>query len=98
MWWAALLGSVGALREDRRDPTIFANFEWLAEKGGTFGERAGAPRRYAPAELQRIYETAIPGMVERIKMAEESRMLPERAGPPTDASTRSRSRRIRERA
>jgi hypothetical protein len=96
MWWAALLGSVGTLREDRRDPTIFENFEWLAEKSRTFGERAGAPRRYAQAELQRIYETAIPGMVERITMAEESRMVPER--PPARAATSAGSRAKRARA
>lgn len=98
MWWTAVRGSVRSLREDRLDPTIFMNFEWLATKSSAFGAKAGAARQYAPAELTRIYETAIPGILERIKMAEESRMLPERAGPPTDASTRSRSRRMRERA
>lgn len=96
MWWTAMRGSVRSLREDRLDPTIFANFEWLATKSSEFGAKAGAARRYEPAELTRIYRAAIPGMVDRIQMAEESRLVPERPGPQDGRSTRSRAKPIRE--
>jgi hypothetical protein len=86
IWWTALAGTARTLREDRDDPTILANFEWLAESSSAYGAKAGATPTYHPADLQRIFQSAIPGLLDRIRMAEESRMVPER---PASRSRRS---------
>jgi hypothetical protein len=96
MWWTAVAGTTRNLRRDREDPTVFENFEWLAGRSSRFGAKAGAPRRYEHAELTRIYQAAIPGIVDRIRMAEESRMVPERRNPRPDRSTDSRAKPSRE--
>jgi hypothetical protein len=96
MWWTAVAGTTRNLRRDREDPTIFENFEWLAGRSSAFGAKAGAPRRYEQAELTRIYEAAIPGILDRIRMAEESRMVPERRGPRPGPPTGSRAKQSHE--
>lgn len=92
MWWTALAATTRNLRRDRQDPTLLENFEWLAARSSAFGAKAGAPRRYEQAELTRIYQAAIPGILDRIRMAEESRMVPERRGPRPGPSTGSRAK------
>lgn len=81
LWWTALEVSTLKLREARLDPTIFENFEWLAARFSADGAKAGAPIEYDRATLARIFEAAIPGLLDRISMAEESRMVPERSAP-----------------
>jgi hypothetical protein len=81
MWWSALAGEARTLRKDRQDPTIFSNFEWLAKRFSVVGEKSGAPREYDRGTLRGIFEAAIPGVVNLIRMAEESRMVPERQAP-----------------
>jgi hypothetical protein len=81
MWWTAMDAATARLRSDRLDPTIFANFEWLAKRSSAEGAKAGAPLAYDPAALRTIYAHAIPGMESRIQMAEESRMVPARRAP-----------------
>jgi len=93
IWWTAVAGATQRLRRDREDPTFFKNFEWLAAKGSAFGVKAGAPRRYEQAQLTRIFQAAIPGMLDRIRMAEASRMPPERRGPQAARSTGTRAKR-----
>ncbi len=78
MWWSAVAGSTRALRVDRQDPTIFSNFEWMAKRFSQDGVKGGAPREYAPDAVRAIFESAIPGMEERIRQAEQSRMAPVR--------------------
>jgi hypothetical protein len=81
MWWTAIAGTARNLREQRLDPTLLENFEWLAGRFSADGAKAGAPIEYDRATLVRIFESAIPGLLDRIRMAEESRMPPERPAP-----------------
>lgn len=90
MWWTAVSGSTRRLREQRLDPTILTNFEWLAAKSSAEGAKAGAALAYDPAVLVRIFTSAIPGIEDRIRMAEESRMVPERARRREPSRTSSR--------
>jgi hypothetical protein len=78
MWWTAIASTARNLREQRLDPTILENFEWLAGRFSADGAKAGAPIEYDRATVVRIFEAAIPGVVDRIRMAEESRMPPDR--------------------
>jgi hypothetical protein len=78
MWWSAVAGTTRSLRVGRQDPTIFSNFEWLAKRFSADGVKAGAPREYDRDAVRAIFEAAIPGMEDRIRQAEESRMAPER--------------------
>lgn len=87
-WWAALAGAVREVRTRREDPTIFESFEWLAAKFRAYADTDGAPLSYDQATLVRIFRSAIPGLVDRIRMAEDTRMPPER---PTSRSRRSDS-------
>ena len=86
VWWSALKGQVGTFRTARLDPTIFENFEWLAGRFGDEGTKAGAVA-YDRETLARIFGAAIPGLADRVRMAEESRLPPER---PERAATRAR--------
>ncbi|HET7182759.1 MAG TPA: hypothetical protein VFI15_11045 [Candidatus Limnocylindrales bacterium] len=81
MWWSAIAGATRSLRKDRLDPTIFANFEWLAKRFSADGVKAGAPREYDGDTLRQIFEAAIPGMEDRIRQAEDLRMAPEHRAP-----------------
>jgi uncharacterized protein DUF4760 len=81
MWWTAIAGTTRNLRKDRDDPTIFGNFEWLAARFSADGAKAGAAAAYDRAALARIYAAAIPGLLDRIQIAEQSRMIPERRAP-----------------
>lgn len=80
-WWAALAGAVRDVRGLREDPTIFESFEWLAGKFRAYAEKDGAPLVFDQATLVRIFTAATPGLVDRIRMAEDSRLPPER--PPS---------------
>jgi hypothetical protein len=95
-WWGAMAGTTRRFRRDREDPTILENFEWIAERSSAFGAKAGAPRRYEQAALTRIFQAAIPGIVDLIRMAEESRMVPERRGPRPGPPTGSRAKQSHE--
>lgn len=77
-WWAALAGAARHVRGYREDPTIFESFEWLAGKFSGYAQKDGAPLVYDQATLVRIFTAAIPGLVDRIRMAEDSRLPPER--------------------
>lgn len=78
VWWTAIAAGTRDLREERLDPTIFENFEWLEARCAAAGAKAGAPLDYDRAALERIYAASIPGLLERIRIVEESRMVPER--------------------
>ena len=77
-WWAALAGAVRDVRALREDPTIFASLEWLAARFSAYAQDDGSPLDYDQAALVRIFTASIPGLVDRIRMAEESRLPPER--------------------
>lgn len=79
IWWTAVAGTTLLLRELRDDPTIFASFEWLAARFRTDGARAGAAPGYDRAALTRMFDAAIPGIVDRLRMAEASRLPPDRS-------------------
>ena len=81
MWWSAVAGTTRTLRETRMDPTIFENFEWLAKRFSAEGAKAGAPLEYDRDALRAIFESAIPGMEDRVRVVEESRMVPVRRAP-----------------
>jgi hypothetical protein len=80
IWWSALQGSIGAFRDGRLDPTIFESFEWLAHRF-IAGEAKSGPGMRDPATLARVMDAAIPALEDRIRIAEESRMAPERRAP-----------------
>jgi hypothetical protein len=87
-WWAAVAGVAGQMRARLEDPTIFESFEWLAGRFGASSAKDGGQVSYDRATLARIFTSAIPGFVDRIRMAEESRLPPER---PASRSRRSDS-------
>jgi hypothetical protein len=91
MWWSALAGATRSLRTGRQDPTIFSNFEWLAKRFSADGVKAGAPQEYDRETLRAIFEAAIPGMEDRIRQAEESRMVPQRRPPRARRSAEAKS-------
>lgn len=86
LWWSALEGSIGALRDGRLDATIFENFEWLARRFIEDEAKSG-PGRFDRATLTRIIGALIPSLEERVRIAEESRMVPERRAPRSRRST-----------
>jgi hypothetical protein len=94
LWWAVLADEARNLRAKHNDPGIFANFEWIAEKFATFAASGGASSSYDRTVMVGIIADAIPDLVDRIRMAEESRMAPERvashplrpAGPDGEAT------------
>ena len=92
IWWTTLASTARTMRGDRNDPTILANFEWLAARGSAYGAKAGATPAYDPADLQRLFQSAIPGILDRIRMAEESRMVPERPATPSRRSNGAKAR------
>jgi hypothetical protein len=77
IWWSALADTARTAREQRLDPTVFENFEWLATRLGEDAANDGAAV-YDRETMARIFEASIPAMVDRIRVAEESRMTPER--------------------
>jgi len=81
MWWSAVAGTTQALRGTRLDPTIFENFEWLAKRFSAANAKDGAPLEYDRDTLRGIFESAIPGMEDRVRGVEESRMVPVRRAP-----------------
>jgi hypothetical protein len=80
VWWSAFQGVIHQMREQRLDPTIFENFEWLAGRFAEDGSKSGAAV-HDRATLARIFEAAIPTLADRVRMAEESRLPPERRAP-----------------
>jgi hypothetical protein len=80
LWWSALEGPIRALRDGRLDATIFENFEWLAHRF-IEDEANSGPGRYDRATLTRVMEAATPLLEARVRIAEESRMAPERRAP-----------------
>jgi hypothetical protein len=81
MWWTALSDATIRIRKDRMDPTMLANFEWLAKRLSADGAKSGAALVYDKVALMHIFEAGIPSLTDRIRMAEESRMVPERRAP-----------------
>jgi hypothetical protein len=81
MWWAALAEATHRFRKDQQDPMVLANFEWLAKRAEDEGVKAGGVRGYDSEALRGIFDNAIPGMEARIRMAEDSRLTPERLAP-----------------
>jgi hypothetical protein len=80
-WWTALSDATDHIRKERMDPTMLANFEWLAKRSSADGARSGATLVYDKAAVLHIFEAGIPSLEDRIRMAEESRMVPERRAP-----------------
>jgi len=81
LWWALLADEASALRAMHNDPGVFANFEWLAGKFAAFAATDGASTSYERAVVTRVITESIPDLVDRLRMAEESRMIPERPAP-----------------
>jgi len=81
LWWRALSDATGRIRQERMDPTLLANFEWLAKRIIADDAKSGAAAVYDKAAVLRIFEAGISSLEDRIRMAEESRMLPERRAP-----------------
>jgi hypothetical protein len=81
IWWIALSDATGRIRKERMDPTVLANFEWLAKRVSGDDAKSGAAPVYDKTAALRIFEAGIPSLVDRIRMAEESRMVPERRAP-----------------
>jgi hypothetical protein len=85
--WGVIAEQTARLRVERMDPTIFVNFEWLTKRMSNDGAKVGAPREYDIETLRRIYVAAMPGLEDRLRTAEESRMTPERRAPRARRST-----------
>lgn len=77
MWWTALSSATGRIRQERMDPKLLANFEWLAKRISADDARSGATPVHDQATVLRIFEAGIPALVDQIRIAEESRMVPE---------------------
>ena len=85
MWWAALADVAKDVRQTRDDPTIWKQFEWLA---ATFTAYAEAKNERFPSDhdtVVRVFRAGIPGLEDRIRMLEDSRMPPERPRRPERA-------------
>jgi hypothetical protein len=85
-WWAAVAGATRDLRGRRQDPMIFESFEWLAKKFSAYAAKDDAPLVFDSAAVATIFQAGIPAIVDRIRMAEESRIPPQR---PASRSQRS---------
>jgi hypothetical protein len=81
MWWTALSDATGRIRQERMDPTLLANFEWLAKRISADDAKSGAAPVRDQATVLRIFEAGIPALIDQIRMAEESRMVPELLAP-----------------
>jgi len=88
LWWAVLADAAQTLRAKNHDPGVFANFEWLAGKFAAFAASEGASSSYDRGTVVSIIVDAIPDLADRLRMAEESRLVPERV-PGTRRSARS---------
>ena len=87
IYWAALADAAHDVRGRRGDPTIFKQFEWLAKTFAAEAAKRNEPFAFDHDTVVRLFTAGIPGLEDRIRMAEESRMVPER---PSSRSRRSR--------
>lgn len=78
VWWTAFADELGRIRRERMDPTLLANFEWLAKRASADGVKAGSTPGYDREALRSIFEAGIPSLADRIRMAEASRLPPDR--------------------
>lgn len=86
-WWAALADATHEMRRRRDDSALFSSFEWLARTFGAYAEKKNEPFRLDHDAVARILTSSIPSIEDRIRMAEESRLPPER---PSRAPSRAR--------
>ena len=77
LWWAALADVARDVRKSRDDPTIWKQFEWLAQTFTAHAERKKEPFAFDHDSVVRIFAAGIPGLEDRIRMLEESRLPPE---------------------
>ena len=80
-WWAGLGDTAREIRRQREDPTIFQAFEWLAREFTAYATKKKEPYSLDHDMVVRIFASAIPGLEDRIRMAEEARLPPERHAP-----------------
>ena len=85
--WAALADTARDLRRLRNDPTIWKQFEWLAKTFTAHAEKKQEAFAFDHDEVVRIFTAGIPGLEDRIRMLEDSRLPPVR---PAKRSSRAR--------
>ncbi len=73
-WWIILGPSARRLREEWRDPTVSANFEWLAEAMAELRRRAGSSS-YTEANVAAGLATRIATNLEAIRIEESLRTI-----------------------
>ena len=77
-WWAALADAAMDVRRRRNEPSIFERFEWLAREISADAAKKHEPFAFDHDSVVRIFAASIPGLEDRIRMAEEARLPPER--------------------
>ena len=88
VWWAALAESAVDLRRTREDPTIWKQFEWMAKTFTAYAERKSEAFPVDHDAIVRIFAAGIPGLEDRIRMLEETRLPPERPARPAARARR----------
>ena len=81
-WWAAIADQTQDLRRRRHDDSVFASFEWLAQTFTRIAIKRNEPFSYDHDTLVEMFKSGIPSIEDRIRMAEESRLAPERPARP----------------
>ena len=86
--WAALADTARDLRQLRNDPTIWKQFEWLARTFTAHAAKKQEAFSFDHDAVVRIFTAGIPGLEDRIRMLEESRLPPARPSRPAARSRR----------
>jgi hypothetical protein len=82
LWWAAVADTARVFRTRHNDLTIYENFEWLAGKFTALAAIDAVRSSHDREAIVRLMANAIPDLADRLEMAEESRMVPERVASP----------------
>jgi hypothetical protein len=72
MWWATIAPAARKFRAEDGDPSIFEDFEWLAEFMAETARRAGAPV-YDAAKFASTFDARIAALHDRIRVEQALR-------------------------
>ena len=76
IWWTILKGAAVRDRAEEAQPTLFIHFEWLASGLARMAAKDGLGTPFDPDQLKLTVDASIASLEDRIRMAEESRVIP----------------------
>ena len=86
VWWVILRDGALQSRAEEGQPTLFVHFEWLASEFARMAVKDGFGALLDPGQLRVTVPASIASLEDRIRMAEESRMVPAARSAATEPS------------